>query len=178
MEVSHCPPGAVNVAGSRAGYFADFEHTVRSESDHGTDGRHDNDHSQHIDRIVADRIAAQAVQVDTAIADPGLYRIRAYDGCGDGIAWLGRRTYLLAAMACLLKFGYVKIMVDVSPVVIAAALSLIFLHGLQGVREGTVAAAVFVGMLAKQLNRFMIPFGQKIFRSSEKKKETAGTVKS
>lgn len=77
-----------------------------------------------------------------------------------------------------IKFGYVKIMVDVSLVVIAAALSLIFLHDLQGVREGTVAAAVFVGMLAKQLNRFMIPFGQKLFRSSEKKKETAGTVKS
>ncbi len=77
-----------------------------------------------------------------------------------------------------IKFGYVKIMVDVSLVVIAAALSLIFLHGLQGVREGTVAAAVFVGMLAKQLNRFMIPFGQKLLRSSEKKKETAGTVKS
>lgn len=76
------------------------------------------------------------------------------------------------------KFGYVKIMVDVSLVVIAGALSLIFLHGLQGVREGTVAAAIFVGMLARQLNRFMIPFGQKFFRSSEKKKETAGTVKS
>lgn len=74
------------------------------------------------------------------------------------------------------KFGYVKIMVDVSLVVIAATLSLIFLHGLQGVREGTVAAAVFVGMLAKQLNRFMIPFGQKLFRSSEKKKETAGLI--
>lgn len=39
------------------------------------------------------------------------------------------------------------------------------------VREGTVAAAVFVGMLAKQLNRFMIPFGQKLFRSSEKRKK-------
>lgn len=74
------------------------------------------------------------------------------------------------------KFGYVKIMVDVSLVVIAATLSLIFLHGLQGVREGTVAAAVFVGMLAKQLNRFMIPFGQKLFRSSEKMNETVGQV--
>ena len=67
---------------------------------------------------------------------------------------------------------------DVSLVVVAVVLSLIFLRGLQGVREGTVAAAIFVGMIAKQLNRFMVPFGEKLFRNSEKKKETAEIAKS
>ena len=43
-----------------------------------------------------------------------------------------------------LKFGYMKVIVDVSLVIIAVALSFGFLPGLQGVREGTLAAAVFV----------------------------------
>ena len=76
----------------------------------------------------------------------------------------------LALALCKLipvKFGYVKIMVDVSLVVIAAALSFAFLHGLQGVREGTAAAAIFVGMTARQLNRFMIPFGKILFGTSQ-----------
>ena len=61
---------------------------------------------------------------------------------------------------------------------VGVALSLIFLHGLQGVREGTVAAAMFVGRIEKQRNRFMVPFGEKLFRNSEKKKETAEIAKS
>lgn len=56
-----------------------------------------------------------------------------------------------------IKFGYTKVMCDVSLVIIATALSLIFLHGLHGVREGTLAAAIFVGLLAKQINRVLVP---------------------
>lgn len=56
-----------------------------------------------------------------------------------------------------LKFGYMKVIVDVSLVIIAVALSFGFLHGLQGVREGTLAAAIFVGLLAKQFNRLTVP---------------------
>lgn len=44
-----------------------------------------------------------------------------------------------------LKFGNVKIGVDVSLVTISAILSLVFLGGLQSVREGTVLAAILVG---------------------------------
>ena len=160
---------------SGAGNFADFEYSLCFKFDHGTDGRYDDDHSQYIDRIAAGCTAAQEVQVDTAFTDSGLYYIRV---TAKVVTLPGEGMALALCQLIPIKFGYVKIMVDVSLVVIAAALSLIFLHGLQGVREGTVAAAVFVGMLAKQLNRFMIPFGQKLFRSSEKKKETAGTVKS
>lgn len=60
-----------------------------------------------------------------------------------------------------LKFGYMKVIVDVSLVVIAVALSFGFLPGLQGVREGTLAAAVFVGLLAKQFNRLTVPLADK-----------------
>lgn len=52
-------------------------------------------------------------------------------------------------------FGNAKIGFDVTLVVIASALSLIFLGGLYGVREGTVAAAFCVGLVARQVNRSM-----------------------
>ena len=38
-------------------------------------------------------------------------------------------------------------------VAIACILSLIFLHGIYGVREGTVAAALLVGAISRQLNK-------------------------
>lgn len=64
---------------------------------------------------------------------------------------------------CPIKFGYMKVICDVSFVVIAVAISFIFLHNLQGVREGTLAAAIFVGLLAKQLNKIIQPLGNKFF---------------
>lgn len=71
------------------------------------------------------------------------------------------------------KFGYMKVAVDASLVIIAAALSFIFLHKLAGVREGTVAAALLVGLIAKFLNRFMLPFGKKIFAEKSAAEEQA-----
>lgn len=55
-------------------------------------------------------------------------------------------------------FGNAKIGFDVTLVVIASLLSLIFLGGLYGVREGTVAAAFCVGLIARQVNRPMRRF--------------------
>lgn len=49
-------------------------------------------------------------------------------------------------------FGNVKISFDVTLVLVASILSLVFLHGLFGVREGTVAAAVCVGLVARKFN--------------------------
>ena len=43
-------------------------------------------------------------------------------------------------------------------VVIASVLSFLFLGGLYGVREGTVAAAFCVGLIARQVNRPMRRF--------------------
>lgn len=53
------------------------------------------------------------------------------------------------------KFGYMKVGFDVTLVIIACILSLSFTGQLQGVREGTVAAALLVGMIAKQLGKLL-----------------------
>lgn len=55
-------------------------------------------------------------------------------------------------------FGNVKIGFDVTLVMIASLLSFLFLGGLYGVREGTVAAAFCVGLIARQVNRPMRRF--------------------
>jgi len=52
-----------------------------------------------------------------------------------------------------IKFGNMKVLFDISLVVIACILSLCFLGGIEGVREGTVAAAVFVGIIAREVNK-------------------------
>lgn len=53
------------------------------------------------------------------------------------------------------KFGYMKVGFDVTLVIIACILSFVFTGRLQGVREGTVAAAIFVGLIAKQIGRIL-----------------------
>lgn len=59
-------------------------------------------------------------------------------------------------------FGNAKIGFDVTLVVIASVLSLVFLGGLYGVREGTVAAAFCVGLVARQVNRPMRRFAARV----------------
>ena len=70
-----------------------------------------------------------------------------------------------------IKFGYMKVIVDYSFVVIAVALSFIFLQRLAAVREGTVAAALLVGIIAKTLNRFIVPLGKKFFLPRQKQSD-------
>ena len=53
------------------------------------------------------------------------------------------------------KFGYMKVGFDVTLVAIACILSIVFTGRLQGVREGTVAAALLVGLIAKQLGKLL-----------------------
>ena len=53
------------------------------------------------------------------------------------------------------KFGYMKVGFDVTLVLIACILSILFIGHLQGVREGTLAAAFLVGLIAKQLGKLM-----------------------
>ena len=53
------------------------------------------------------------------------------------------------------KFSNMKIIFDVTLVCISIVLSFVFLGHLDGVREGTVAAAIFVGLITKQTNRLM-----------------------
>ncbi|MCD8132764.1 MAG: DUF6198 family protein [Clostridiales bacterium] len=57
-----------------------------------------------------------------------------------------------------IKFSNMKVCFDVSLVALACITSFTFLHAIEGVREGTVAAAVLVGLLTKQLNKWMAKF--------------------
>ncbi|MGI6254887.1 MAG: YczE/YyaS/YitT family protein [Acutalibacter sp.] len=54
-----------------------------------------------------------------------------------------------------LKFGTMKVAFDVTLVVIACVLSLVFTGRVQGVREGTLAAALLVGTIARQLGKLI-----------------------
>ena len=50
-------------------------------------------------------------------------------------------------------FGKTKVAFDTSMTVVAAVLGIILYHRLAGVREGTVIAAILVGLIARQLKR-------------------------
>lgn len=74
-----------------------------------------------------------------------------------GVVVLAGEGVVLAVCKVLpkMKFGYMKVGFDVSLVVIACVLSFTYIGSLQGVREGTVAAALFVGLIAKQMDKWM-----------------------
>lgn len=67
----------------------------------------------------------------------------------------GEGIVLAVCQVAPIKFSSMKVIFDVSLVCISVVLSFIFLKHLDGVREGTVAAAVFVGMITKQTNKLM-----------------------
>ena len=74
-----------------------------------------------------------------------------------GVVVLAGEDVVLAICKVLpkVKFGYMKVGFDVTLVVIACVLSIVFTGRLQGVREGTVAAALLVGLIAKQLGKLL-----------------------
>ena len=73
-----------------------------------------------------------------------------------GVVVLAVEGVVLAICQVLpVKFGYMKVGFDVTLVVIACVLSIVFTGQLQGVREGTVAAAIMVGLIAKQLGKLL-----------------------
>lgn len=74
-----------------------------------------------------------------------------------GVVVLAGEGVVLAICRVLpkVKFGYMKVGFDVTLVVIACILSIVFTGRLQGVREGTVAAALMVGLIAKQLGKLL-----------------------
>ena len=61
------------------------------------------------------------------------------------------------------RFGSMKVGFDVALVVIASALSLGFLGRLEGVREGTLAAALCVGPMSRLWNRALMEKGCAVF---------------
>lgn len=58
------------------------------------------------------------------------------------------------------EFGYVKLGFDITLVILACSLSLIFMSGIFGVREGTVIAALIVGPIV----HFISPFYRRLDR--------------
>ena len=66
------------------------------------------------------------------------------------------------------EFGSTKVAFDVSLTVIAAVLSMIFAHRLDGVREGTIIAALLVGFIARLFGRCLTFLGPLLFRTNEK----------
>ena len=71
------------------------------------------------------------------------------------IVLAGEGFVLAVCKVCLIKFGTMKVVFDVSLVVISCILSVVFLHGIYGVREGTVAAAILVGNISRQVNKYL-----------------------
>ncbi|MGI5960067.1 MAG: YczE/YyaS/YitT family protein [Massiliimalia sp.] len=66
----------------------------------------------------------------------------------------GEGIVLAICKVCPIKFSNMKVLFDTTLVCIAIILSFLFLGHLDGVREGTIAAAVLVGMITKQTNKF------------------------
>ena len=64
------------------------------------------------------------------------------------------------------EFGSTKVAFDVSLAVIAAVLSLLFAHRLDGVREGTIIAALLVGFIARLFGRRLAFLGPRLFRTN------------
>lgn len=83
------------------------------------------------------------------------------------ITLAGEGLVLAFCQVVPVRFGYMKVICDLGMVLTAVVISLIFFHNVQGVREGTLATAVFVGLIARQLNRFMKPFSRKLFASGK-----------
>lgn len=65
----------------------------------------------------------------------------------------GEGIVLAICQVAPVKFSNMKVAFDVTLVCISIALSFIFLGHLDGVHEGTIAAAVFVGLITKQTNK-------------------------
>ena len=63
------------------------------------------------------------------------------------------------------EFGATKICFDVSMAVIAAVLSFVLAGRLDGVREGTVVAALLVGFIARTIGRYLSFMPEKLFGS-------------
>lgn len=68
----------------------------------------------------------------------------------------GEGVVLAICQVVPIKFGYMKVGFDVTLVIVACILSFVFTEQIHGVREGTVAAAIMVGLIAKQLGKILV----------------------
>lgn len=76
-----------------------------------------------------------------------------FEVTADVVTLAGEGFVLAVCKVRPIKFGTMKVCFDVSLVTISCILSAVFLHGIYGVREGTVAAAILVGIISRHLNK-------------------------
>lgn len=93
--------------------------------------------------------------------------------------------YFVKVITCRFRgeFGYIKLGFDVTLVAIACLLSLIFMSGIYGVREGTVIAALIVGPIVhfvspyyKFLDKWITPATDEKFTDVKKNKNIIITI--
>ena len=70
------------------------------------------------------------------------------------------------------KFHNVKIIVDSTLVLIAIALSLIFLSGIDGIREGTVLSAILIGKIIPPIRKALTPLFRWAYKEEEHPQQT------
>ncbi|MCD8150112.1 MAG: DUF6198 family protein [Clostridiales bacterium] len=70
----------------------------------------------------------------------------------------GEGFVLTVCKVAPVKFSTMKVIFDVSLVALACLVSFVFLRSIEGVREGTLAAAILVGTLTRQINKWMAKF--------------------
>lgn len=70
----------------------------------------------------------------------------------------GEGVVLAICQVAPVKFGNMKVIFDVTLVCISIVTGLVFLGRLEGVREGSVAAAICVGLLAKAFSKPLAKF--------------------
>lgn len=78
----------------------------------------------------------------------------------------GEGVILAICQVIPIKFGNMKVIFDVTLVCLSIIISLLFLRNITGVREGTIAAAVCVGLITKQFNKPMKYFEKKFLSDS------------
>ena len=78
-----------------------------------------------------------------------------FEVTADVVTLAGEGFVLAVCKVRPIKFGTMKVLFDVSLVTISCILSAVFLHGIYGVREGTVAAAILVGIISRQINKYL-----------------------
>ena len=72
------------------------------------------------------------------------------------VVMLPGESFVRAVVFCIhSEFGFTKVCFDVSMAVIAAALSVLLSGHLEGVREGTIVAAVLVGFIARSIGKHL-----------------------
>ena len=105
--------------------------------------------------------AAQFSSTMATMVTAGLPIVKALEVTANVVVLAGEGMVLAVCQVFPVKFAAGKVGFDVTLVLLATALSFLFLGHLEGVREGTVVAAICVGMVVKLVNKPLGRFAEK-----------------